>query len=202
MANGLFVVFEGIDGCGKTTQARRVARARGAVLAFEPGDSPLGAELRRWVLDASTPMTPATEALLMLADRSYHVTHVIAPHLAEGRAVVCDRFAGSTLAFQGYGRGVDLGDLRAATRLAIGECRPDLTVLIDVSVEVAHEREARDLKDRFEASDGAFHERVRQGYLTLAADSPDWVVVDGEGDVEAVAAAVDRVLDPLPWPHA
>jgi dTMP kinase len=199
MSRGLFVVFEGIDGCGKTTQARRVAAARGAHFAFEPGDSPLGVDLRRWVLDAATPMTPATEALLMLADRSYHVTHVITPHLEQGRSVVCDRFAASTLAFQGYGRGVDVEDLRAATALAIGDCRPDLTVLIDVSVAVAHEREARDLGDRFEASDVAFHERVRRGYLALAAESPEWAVINGEGDVDSVAAAIDRVLDSLAW---
>jgi dTMP kinase len=202
MSRGLFVVFEGIDGCGKTTQARRVAAARGAHFAFEPGDSPLGVDLRRWVLDAATPMTPATEALLMLADRSYHVTHVIAPRLDEGRSVVCDRFAASTLAFQGYGRGVDLGDLRAATALAIGDCRPDLTVLIDVPVAVAHEREARDPGDRFEASDVAFHERVRRGYLALAAESPEWAVVNGEGDIDGVAGAIDRVLDSLAWSRA
>jgi dTMP kinase len=198
---GLFVVFEGIDASGKTTQARRVAAARGAHFAFEPGDSELGADLRRWVLDAATPMTPATEALLMLADRSYHVTHVIAPQLARGRAVVCDRYAASTVAFQGYGRGVDLADLRAATDLAIGDCRADLTVLLDLPVEVALRRGAHDQGDRFESADPEFHERVRQGYLTLAAESPDWVVVSGEGDARAVAAAVDRVLDPLPWPR-
>jgi dTMP kinase len=202
MARGLFVVFEGIDGCGKTTQARRVAASRGAHYAFEPGDSALGSDVRRWVLDAATPMTPVTEALLMLADRSYHVTHVITPYLEQGEAVVCDRFAASTLAFQGYGRGVDLGQLRAATSLAVGDCTPDLTVLIDVSVEVAHEREARDLGDRFEASDVAFHERVRHGYLELAAESRDWVVVDGEGDIDTVAAEVDRVLDELAPPRA
>jgi len=201
MARGLFVVFEGIDGCGKSTHARRAAAARGAHLAFEPGDSALGADLRRWVLDAATPMTPATEALLMLADRSYHVTHVIEPRLAQGVSVICDRFAASTIAFQGYGRGVDLDELRAATALAIGNCRPDLTVLIDVSVSVAHARGARDLGDRFEASDADFHERVRAGYLSIAAAASDWVVVDGEGEEAAVAAAIDRVLDALPWPH-
>ncbi|MFI5035891.1 MAG: dTMP kinase [Acidimicrobiales bacterium] len=202
MARGLFIVFEGIDASGKTTQARRVAAARDAVFAFEPGDSPLGAELRRWVLDAATPMTPATEALLMLADRSYHVTHVIAPRLAEGRAVVCDRFAASTLAFQGYGRGVDLADLRAATDLAVGDCQPDLTVLIDVPIDVALRRGAHDLGDRFESADLAFHERVRQGYLDLAAATPSWVVVDGALDPAALAAVVDGALDALPWPRA
>ncbi len=200
-ARGLFVVFEGIDACGKTTQARRVAQARGALFAFEPGDSPMGADLRRWVLDAATPMAPTTEALLMLADRSYHVTHVIEPRRAEGRAVVCDRFAASTLAFQGYGRGVDLTQLRAATDLAIGDCRPDVTVLLDLPVEVALRRGAHDAADRFESADVDFHERVRRGYLALAAGSPDWVVVDGEGSLEGVSAAVDRALDHLPWPH-
>jgi len=199
MARGLFVVFEGVDACGKSTQARRVATARGARFVFEPGDTPMGEDLRRWVLDAAAPMTPATEALLMLTDRSHHVTTVIEPTLARGESVVADRFAASTLAYQGYGRGVDLADLRAATHLAIGECEPDLTVLIDISLEVANERRERDHRDRFEAEDLHFHERVRDGYLELAAASRSWVVVDGEGTFEEVDAAVDVHLERLNW---
>ncbi len=121
---GVFLVFEGIDLSGKSTQAARVAAAHAALFTFEPGDTPLGKELRRWVLDAATPMAPETEALMMLTDRSHHVRSVIEPTLAAGRSVVSDRYFASTLAYQGFGRGVDLGVLREATALAIGSYLP------------------------------------------------------------------------------
>jgi dTMP kinase len=163
VSRGVFLVFEGIDVSGKSTQARRVAAAREALFTFEPGDTPFGRELRHWVLDGATPMAPETEALVMLSDRSHHVRSVIEPALAAGRSVVSDRFSASTLAYQGYGRGVDLARLRAATELAIGSCRPTLTVLLDVPLEVVNERRAHDAKDRFEREDLAFHQRVRDG---------------------------------------
>lgn len=200
MARGLFVVLEGIDACGKSTQASRVARERDARFVFEPGDTPLGAHLRAWVLDATTPMTPATEALLMLADRSHHVATIIEPTLASGTSVVADRFYASTLAYQGYGRGVDLADLAAATDLAIGGCRPDLTILIDIDIDTANERRERDARDRFESADAAFHDRVREGYLEMAArDGAHWFVVDGRAAVEDVAEVIDARLDALAW---
>ncbi len=200
MARGTFVVFEGIDACGKSTQARRVAAQRGALFAFEPGDSALGAQLRRWVLDASTPMTPVTEALMMLADRSHHVATVIEPALARGSHVVADRFDASTLAYQGYGRGVDLAELAAATDLAIGRCAADLTVLIDIDIDTANERRSRNAEDRFESADAEFHERVREGYLQMARREPlRWFVVDGRGTLEDVAAIIDEQLDQLDW---
>ncbi len=198
---GLFVAFEGIDASGKSTQARRVAKDRGALFAFEPGDTPLGVELRRWVLDATAPMDPGTEALVMLADRSHHARRVLEPALASGRNVVCDRYYPSSLAYQGYGRGVNLEHLRAATALAIGACRPDLIVLLDVSIDVANERRARDHEDRFESADADFHERVRAGYLALAQnDTTPWVVVNGDDDFERVNARVDECVAELPWP--
>ena len=198
---GLFVAFEGIDASGKSTQARRVAAERGALFTFEPGDSPLGVELRSWLLDAATPMDPETEALLMLADRSHHARRVIAPALAQGRAVVSDRYYPSSLAYQGYGRGVDLELLRAATDLAIAQCRPDLIVLLDVSLEVANERRARDHEDRFESADWHFHERVRAGYLELARSDPTpWIVIDANADHDELGARVDEVLATLAWP--
>ena len=203
MSRGLFVVFEGIDASGKSSQARRVAQLRDAHFTFEPGDTPLGVELRKWVLDAATPMSPATEALLMLSDRSHHVRTVIEPTLASGRSVVSDRYYASTLAYQGYGRQVDLGELRAATDLAIATCRPDLTVLIDVALDVASERGTWDDGDRFEASDLGFHQRVREGYLEMAAnDEAHWFVVDGSGSFDEVAAVIDERLDALAWTDA
>ena len=200
MARGLFVVFEGIDACGKSTQARRVAQDRGARFVFEPGDTELGVHLRGWLLDATTPMSPTTEALMMLTDRSHHVTTVIEPTLARGAHVVADRLYASTLAYQGYGRGVDLADLEAATDLAIGECRPDVTVLIDIDVDTANERRARSAQDRFESADDAFHDRVREGYLEMATrDRARWFVVDGRAPIDEVRAAIDERLDALDW---
>lgn len=200
MVRGRFIVFEGIDGCGKSTQARRVAAERASRFVFEPGDSALGAQLRQWLLDAATPMTSVTEALMMLADRSHHVATVIEPTLSVGTHVVADRYYASTLAYQGYGRGVDLADLEAATDLAIGTCRPDLTVLIDIDIDTANERRTRNEKDRFESADVAFHERVRQGYLAMAdADRAGWFVVDGCAGREEVAAVIDARLDALHW---
>ena len=202
MSRGRFVVFEGIDASGKSTQARRVAEDRGAHFTFEPGDTPLGADLRRWLLDASAPMSPITESLLMLADRSHHAATVIEPALAAGRSVVSDRYWASSIAYQGYGGGVDLALLRAATDLAIGDCQPDVTVLLDLPVEVADERRLRDHRDRFESADVTFHERVRAGYLELAAADPaHWRVVDGTGDLATVSSAVDAVLAEV-WPGA
>jgi len=195
---GTFVVFEGIDVSGKSTQARRVAARHDALFTFEPGDSPLGVELRHWVLDAATPMDPATEALLMLSDRSHHVRSVIEPALAAGRSVVSDRFYASTLAYQGYGRGVDLTLLRAASELAIGSCRPDETILLDLPLEVVNERRAHDAKDRFESADLAFHQRVREGYLVLAVEH-GWFVVDGSLSESEVANVIDERVAGLPW---
>jgi dTMP kinase len=203
MGRGLFVVFEGIDGCGKSTQARRVAQRRNALFVFEPGDTPLGVDLRRWILDATTPMTPSTEALLLLADRAHHVNSKIEPALDTGQAVIADRFYASTLAYQGYGRGVDLAELRAATDLAIGGCRPDLTILIDLAPGVANDRGTWDHRDRFESADLEFHDRVRRGYLELASeDETSWFVVDGAPSESEVAAVIDERLGALPWMNA
>ena len=200
MARGIFLVFEGIDASGKSTQAKRIAKERNALFAFEPGDTAVGKDLRRWLLDAATPMKPETEALLMTADRSHHVDTLIKPTLESAKSVVADRFYASTLAYQGYGRGVDLSQLRAATQLAIGDCLPDLTILIDLPVDVANERRERNAKDRFESSDIDFHNRVRSGYLELAkTDGVEWFVVDGTKSEAEVAALIDERLAALPW---
>jgi dTMP kinase len=198
VTRGVFLAFEGIDVSGKSTQARRVAAAHDALFTFEPGDTALGKELRHWVLDASTPMEPATEALIMLTDRSHHVRSVIEPALSVGRSVVSDRFFASTLAYQGYGRGVDLTLLRAASELAIGSCRPSLTILLDVPLDVVNERREHNAKDRFEAEDLSFHERVRAGYLELAKED-DWFVVDGAQSESDVARVIEERVARLPW---
>jgi dTMP kinase len=195
---GRLIAFEGIDGSGKSTQARRLAEYFGALYTVEPGGSELGQALRQLVLDASVDMAPETEALLMLADRSHHIATVIEPALAEGRDVVTDRFIASTLAYQGFGRGVDLELLLRATELAIGSCRADVTVLMDVPVSVALERRAPDNEDRFESAGEEFQETVRQGFLELCrAAYGSWIVVDGARSSDAVAEEILEGLGEL-----
>jgi dTMP kinase len=203
---GRLIALEGVDGCGKSTQAVLLADAIGALSTAEPGATPLGATLRRLALDPGLPaITERAEALLMAADRAQHVAEVIRPALDEGRWVVTERFSGSTLAYQGYGRGLDLEELARLVSWASGGITPDLTVLLDVPSSVARGRLDLDRADRLERLDAGFHERVRTGYRELAHADPDtWVVLDATGEVGAVAqellAAVSARLGPLPRP--
>lgn len=194
---GRLIAVEGIDGCGKTTQAGILAARLDALLTFEPGATPLGVELRRLVLVTRTvPIDDRTEALLMVADRAQHVAEVVAPALAEGRWVVTDRFTASTLAYQGFGRGLPLDELRDLVNWASRGVTPDLTVLIDVPVDVAEGRSAPEQADRIEAAARSFRARVADGYRALAADDPaGWAVVDGRATVDDVAAAVWSAVD-------
>lgn len=203
---GRLIAFEGVDGCGKSTQARLLAEWIGepnVVLTSEPGATPLGGRLRQLLLDPARPGVSArAEALLVAADRADHVSEVIAPALADGRWVVSDRYSGSTLAYQGYGRGLDLDTLRRLVTFATGGLEADLNLLIDVPLDVARARLERADADRVERLDESFHRRVSDGYATLAASDPLWVVVDGTGTVDQVArqvsAAVMARLGPLP----
>ncbi len=187
-----FIAFEGGEGSGKSTQARRLAQALGAVLTHEPGGTALGRRIRAVVLDpAAEGIDERTEALLMAADRAQHVADVVRPALARGHDVVSDRFSGSTLAYQGYGRGLTLDDLVWLSRWAARGLEPDVVVLLDVPEDVAAARMGGN-PDRMEAEDREFHARVSEGYRKLAAAQPDrWVVVDGTGTVDEVA---ERVL--------
>lgn len=196
---GRLVALEGIDGCGKTTQARCLADALGAVLTHEPGATPLGAAVRRIVLQGAPDepgavpavAVPRAEALLMAADRAQHVTAIVRPALQAGRWVVTDRFSGSTFAYQGYGRGLALEGLRGVVEWATDGLVPDLSVVIDVPPATARARLASVAPDRLERLDEAFFARVREGYLALASEEPaHWVVIDGRPAAERVAAAV------------
>jgi dTMP kinase len=188
---GRLIALEGIDGCGKSTQARRLADHLGALLTFEPGATELGASLRRLLLDAGGgPLSERAEALLMAADRAQHVAEVVGPALEAGTWVVTDRYAASTLAYQGYGRGLDLAGLEELVAWATGGVLPDLSVLIDVPVAVAARRR-QGSPDRLERQGDGFQQRVADGYRRLAAEAvTPWVVVDGSGTVEGVEAAV------------
>jgi len=190
-----FVVFEGGEGSGKSTQATRLAGRLGAVLTREPGGTAIGAALRALLLDArTTGLDDRAEALLMAADRAQHVAEVIRPALAAGRHVVSDRYIGSTLAYQGYGRGLPVDDLRRLSGWAAGGLTPDVVVLLDVPPELGSTRaagRADPAPDRVEAAGDRFHDQVIRGYRALAAADPThWVVVDGAAPVDDVEVAV------------
>jgi dTMP kinase len=185
-----FVAFEGGEGTGKSTQARLLAARLDAVLTHEPGGTTVGLELRALALGGgSGELDPRTEALVMAADRAQHVAEVIGPALAAGRHVVTDRYLYSSLAYQGYGRGLPLDGVRALSGFA-GAPEADVVVLLTVPDHVRAQRLGRDL-DRIESAGDAFHARVEQGFLDLAAADPDrWRIVDASPSIEAVADAV------------
>ena len=192
---GRFIVFEGGEACGKSTQARRLAERLGALFTFEPGATEVGRSVREIVLGPDTrQLDTRAEALLIAADKAQHVQAVLEPALASGRDVVCDRYVDSALAYQGHGRGLDLEQLRQVLDFATGGLRPDLVLLLEVPDAVADARLGGQ-RDRLEAESAAFHRRVRDGFRTLAgADPTRWAVVDGEGSIDEVSARIDRIL--------
>ena len=194
---GRLVVFEGGEGSGKSTQAALAATRLGAVLTREPGGTAVGGRIRAIVLDpeVGVALDVRAEALLMAADRAQHVAEVIRPALGGGHDVVSDRFSGSTLAYQGYARGLDVEELAGLSRWATGGLEPDLVILLDVPAEVAVARMKAD-PDRMEAAGEEFHRRVGEGYLALAAADPErWRVVNGSGTITEVEARVAAVLE-------
>ncbi|QXC59289.1 dTMP kinase [Aquihabitans sp. G128] len=203
---GRFVVFEGGEGSGKSTQAALLARRWGAELTFEPGDSEVGARLRSILLDPATGhLDPRAEALLMAADRAHHVATRIRPALNRGRDVVCDRYVGSSIAYQGYGRELGADAVGALSAFATDGLVPDLVVLLHVEPEVAASRlAAAGAPDRLEAAGDEFHRRVASGFLHQAAEDQErWVVVDGDGSVDEVAERATAVVNArLPDPVA
>jgi len=200
---GIFIVFEGPEGSGKSTQARLLANllkseVREVVLTREPGGTPIAEQVRTILLDqANCAMLPETEALLYSAARAQHVGDVIRPALERGAVVICDRFADSTLAYQGGGRGLSIDDLRTIQRLATGGLTPTLRILVDVPVEVGLRRrfgvEAE--VNRLDVAGVEFHERVRAAYLRMAVEDPStWAVVDGEGTVDEVEERIVQAV--------
>jgi len=192
---GRLIVFEGGGASGKSTQAARVAADLGAVLTREPGGTEIGKRIRELVLDpGASAMAPWTEALLMAADRAQHVAEVVEPALAAGRDVVTDRYVPSSLAYQGFGRGLDVERLWRLSMDFAGALNADLVVLLDVPPAVAAAR--LEGRDRMEAAGDDFHARVAEGYQRMAAAHPDrWLVVDGVGSVDEVAARVREAVE-------
>jgi dTMP kinase len=182
MANPVFIVFEGGEGSGKSTQAKalrdRLRRVGyGVLLTHEPGGTVLGNKLRRWV-KWGRDVTIPTELFLFLAARSQLVTNVIRPALKQGKIIICDRFAASTTVYQGYGRGIDLNFLESLNNFATDDLKPDLVLLMDLDAEQGLMRKRRKW-DSFEREEFSFHQRVREGYTKLAAANPDtWITID------------------------
>jgi dTMP kinase len=191
---GRFVVLEGGEASGKSTQAARLAGCLGARLTREPGGTAVGERLRSLLLDPAIGALDArAEALILLAARAQHVAEVVEPALAAGSDVVCDRYTGSTLAYQGYGRAVDVEQLASLSEWASGGLEADLVVLLRVPPAVVTARLAgrAGAPDRFERQDDGFFARVDAGFAALAAADPDrWRVVDGDGTVDEVARRV------------
>ncbi|WP_426571014.1 dTMP kinase [Aquihabitans sp. McL0605] len=195
---GRFVVFEGGEGSGKSTQARLLADRWGALLTFEPGGTDVGQRLREILLSPETgDLDPRAEALLMAADRAHHVSTKIRPALNRGKDVICDRFVGSSLAYQGYGRDLGVDAVLSLSTFATDGLVPDLVVLLVVTPAEAGTRLAAAGKpDRLEAAGDEFHQRVAEGYAMLAAHDPDrWVVVDGGGEIAEVEARVREAIE-------
>jgi dTMP kinase len=190
----VFLTFEGIEGSGKTTQLRRLAeRIPNAIATKEPGGTPTADRIRAILLDPDSHLDRVAELFLFAASRRQHVIELIRPALQRGQVVLCDRFTDSTLAYQGFGRVIDLDQLRTLNAWATDSLIPDLTLLFDLPEEVglarARSRNAAVTphEGRFEAEDLRFHRRVREGYLSLAVAEPKrWVKIDGDGTADAV----------------
>ncbi|HKO00584.1 MAG TPA: dTMP kinase [Thermoanaerobaculia bacterium] len=198
----MFITLEGIEGSGKTTQLRKLAeRIPNAVVTKEPGGTPTADRIRAILLDTAVKLDPVAELFLFAASRRQNVVEVIRPALAAGRTVLCDRFTDATLAYQGFGRLLDLDRLRWLNDWATDSLRPDLTLVFDLPEELGLTRarsrnsEAPVDEGRFELEDLRFFRRVREGYLSLAAGEPDrYVVIDASGTPEEV---FERTLDVL-----
>lgn len=204
---GLFISLEGIEGAGKTTLMQKMlayfqSRGKEVLLTREPGGSELGKKLRSIILNAEEKICPASELFLFLADRAEHVQSCIKPALAQGKIVLCDRFIDSTVAYQGYGRGMDIAELEMLNKLATGGIKPDLTLILDLEPEIGLARaNARNQElnltvkeGRFEAESLAFHQKIRAGFLAMSKKEERFFVVDAQQNPEQVFETVCKKL--------
>jgi dTMP kinase len=197
---GLFITFEGGEGCGKSTQSKLLLkkleqRNISVVLTHEPGGTALGNELRRTLKrQRNFSISPQAELFLLAASRAQLMAELIRPALEEGKVVLCDRFTHSTMVYQGYGRGLDFTAIKMVNNMATRHLNPDLIIFLDISPEQGLARR-RSLKDRFELEDLSFHRRVREGYLKIAEAEPDrWLVIDASLPKGKIAEIIwDRV---------
>jgi len=200
----LFITFEGGEGCGKSTQARALWRRLcqqniPVILTHEPGGTALGHKIRRVLKEkGKSPISSEAELLLFAASRAQLVTEVICPNLENGITVICDRYADSTTAYQGYGRGLDLEMVKTINNAATQGLRPNLTILLDMPVEAGLARKGDKRQDRFEQEDIAFHQRVREGYLKLVANDPErWLIVDATQSKKKIAQIIWQKVSQL-----
>lgn len=202
---GLFITFEGGEGCGKSTQSRLLLKKLEqqnvpVVLTHEPGGTALGNELRKTLKrKRDSSISPQAELFLLAASRAQLVSELIRPALEKGKVVLCDRFTQSTMVYQGYGRGLDFTAIKMVNNIATRYLNPDLIILLDISPEQGLARK-QSLKDRFELEDLSFHRRVREGYVKMAAAEPDrWLVIDASLPKGKIAEIIwDRVSQLLP----
>lgn len=199
--SGKFITFEGIEGCGKTTQIgllENVLTAQGIAVARtkEPGGTPIGTKIREILLSTRHQgMDPLTELFLYVADRRQHIQEIILPALEEGKIVLCDRFADATTAYQGAGRNIPIGFLKMIHEPLIADLKPDLTLLFDLPVELAMRRIQSRRLDRLEKEEQSFHERVRQEYLKIAKAEPERIcIIDATKPIEAIHQEVFQMV--------
>jgi dTMP kinase len=196
MGRGFYIALEGAEGTGKSTHAARLAAHLGALLTRETGGTDIGVRIRAILHDTSlTHLSHRAEALLIAADRAQHIDEIVAPALSAGRTVVSDRSVYSTLAYQGYGRGLNIDEIRQINEWALDSWWPDLVVLIDTPAEVLERRMRGRQLDRFEREDDGFHARVRDGFRAMAAAEPArWAVIDGAAGMEEVGINIRRAV--------
>lgn len=200
MSKGLFITFEGADGCGKTTQqllAGKYLEDKGynVLITREPGAKGLGEKIREILLNYEEDVSDKCESFLFLADRAQHVDIMIKPAVQEGKIVLCDRYTDSTAAYQGYGRQQDLGRINMLNDIATSSLKPDLTIVFDIDVETSQKRVGKE-KDRMESAGKEFHNRVRNGYLELAKLEPERIkVIDASKSIEEIHEEVKMLID-------
>lgn len=201
---GLFITFEGGEGCGKSYQSKKLSAwlskaGYGVVLTYEPGGTVLGNELRKLLKKKNdTPIEPLVELMLFNASRAQLVSEVIRPALDQGNIVICDRFADSTTVYQGYARGLDMTVVEQINAVAMQNIRPDLTILLDMPSDAGLKRKGTGIYDRFENEEPEFHERVRQGFLDLIKKEKDrWLIIDGTLSRTEIATYIRRKVESL-----
>ena len=199
MTKGLFITFEGVDGCGKTTQIELLKKyfennGRTVLLTREPGAKGLGVKLREILLNYDGEVSPNCESFLFLADRAQHIDTIIKPAVERGEIVLCDRHTDSTVAYQGYGRGIDLNRINLLNDIATSGMKPDLTFIFDIDIDTSMSRVGKE-KDRMESAGVEFFKKVREGYLAIAKQEPQRVkLIDGSKSIEDIHSEVLAII--------
>ncbi|MCR5266213.1 MAG: dTMP kinase [Cyanobacteria bacterium RUI128] len=199
MSKGLFITFEGVDGCGKTTQIKLLQeyfekQGKTVLLTREPGAKGLGVKLREILLNYDGEVSPNCESFLFLADRAQHIDTIIKPAVERGEIVLCDRHTDSTVAYQGYGRGVDLEQIKMLNNIATSGMKPDLTFIFDIDVDTSMSRVGKE-KDRMESAGIEFFKRVREGYLAISKQEPERVkLLNGTDRIEDIHSQILDII--------